>query len=316
MTGGYLRVSIMRPNGCWTFLHLSILAGLLLTLNAESKDPVCSTEIRVRRKTVHEASLGTYFRINCNFTFCNDSNSSISWYKSKDDEFVPVNFKQSTHIKAEVTVINKSGISYLIFKNIKRSDSGLYQCQGGGRVSHAINVSVCDNAELSTTTYTNETNTLNSTVVEDGWMYVYSAAGIVGFVITVIVISVISMRGCKGKSKEETHYMEIPMVNQPVPHAGPQLSLRRSPSVPPPYRQSTRKKPPSQPNETTPQRGLVHSMEKRDEKRQSNTVEEENEEVCSVVYAALNHHHQPTGAPARPQRHIEESSVYAAIRVS
>ncbi|KAM7365528.1 hypothetical protein PAMP_016448 [Pampus punctatissimus] len=300
----------MRPNCCWTILYLSILAGLLLTLNAESEDSVCSTQIRVRRHTVYKALLGTDIRINCTFAFCNNSNLSISWYK--DNDFVFVNVTSRIHIKTELTVVNNSGISFLILNNIQRSDSGLYRCQDRSSVGHSINVFVSGKCDFFTDQLHLDSDMLNSNRVENVWMYVYSAAGIVGFVITVIIISIVSMRECKGKSKEKTHTMEIPMVNQHFPHDGLQLSIRGSPSVPPPSRQSTRKKLPSQPNESTLQRGLVHSMKKSDEKTQSNMVEEEK---TSVVYAALNHH-LPPGASARPQRQIEESSEYAAIRVS
>ncbi|KAF1371826.1 hypothetical protein PFLUV_G00273400 [Perca fluviatilis] len=37
---------------------------------------------------------------------------------------------------------------------------------------------------------------------DDLWMYMYFAAGIVSFVIIVIILSVVSMRGCKGESRD------------------------------------------------------------------------------------------------------------------
>lgn len=40
--------------------------------------------------------------------------------------------------------------------------------------------------------------TADSDPTENLWMYVYTATGIVAFVIIVIIISVASMRGCKG----------------------------------------------------------------------------------------------------------------------
>eukprot|EP00064_Thunnus_orientalis_P014562 superscaffoldBa00002546_g14608 len=57
MTGGFLSVSIMRPNPCWTILHVSILAGLLLTLNVESNiEPRIVTGKNETRKPKKETS--------------------------------------------------------------------------------------------------------------------------------------------------------------------------------------------------------------------------------------------------------------------
>ncbi|MEQ2246330.1 hypothetical protein ILYODFUR_037292 [Ilyodon furcidens] len=139
-------------------------------------------------------------------------------------------------------------------------------------------------------------------------MYVYSAAGIGAFVIIVIIISVICMQGCKGKSRKEkqteNQYMEIPLADQAIPNApGLQHSPRGSPHPLPPQRASKRKTP-GQPVEPTISRT-------QDRNRQRNATQME--EPGSVVYAALNHGLQPREAP-RPQVQIEETE-YAAIRL-
>ncbi|XP_044043048.1 leucine-rich repeats and immunoglobulin-like domains protein 1 isoform X2 [Siniperca chuatsi] len=142
MTGGFLSVPIMRPNHCWTILHVSILAMLLLTLNADSEDSKCEVEIRVRRNTVYEAFLGDDLRINCTVLFCNNSPPATYWYKLEKTN-VNVNVSGSSHIKTEWKTLNHvEGISYLIFQNILTNDSGVYRCRSGHSVSHSINISV------------------------------------------------------------------------------------------------------------------------------------------------------------------------------
>ncbi|XP_044201262.1 B- and T-lymphocyte attenuator-like [Thunnus albacares] len=318
MTGGFLSVSIMRPNPCWTILHVSILAGLLLTLNVESEESDCDPGINVRRNTVHEALLGEDLTINCTVTFCNNSPPTVSWYKLENTP-VPVNFNSSPHIKTEWEASSPvEGILFLTFQNIQRNDSGQYRCQSGGNMGHAINVSIYGNIKPPIDTGKNETNNMsnpNTTPQDNMLMYVYSAAGIVGFVIVVIIISMVSMLGCKGKPKKETstenQYMAMPMVEQAFPQASLQPSSREGPSVPPTRRSTRKKMPPSQRNESTLPEDHLYGVIKEDDERQRNVAEEEG---SSVVYAALNHQRAPAAA-ARPRIQIEESSEYAAIRV-
>ena len=102
----------------------------------------CDIEMRVRRNTVYEASVGEELRINCTVAFCNNSPPKVSWFKRGETD-VLVNVSSSSHIEREwKKIVNSLGISYLIFKKIRMSDSGEYHCQGGGSVSHNINVSV------------------------------------------------------------------------------------------------------------------------------------------------------------------------------
>ncbi|XP_042260276.1 uncharacterized protein LOC121891781 [Thunnus maccoyii] len=187
----------MRPNHCLIILHVFILAVLLFTLKAESEDPYCYPEIKVRRHTVHEALLGENLTINCTVTLCNNSPLTVSWYKL-DNTALPVNFNRSPHIKTEWNPSNHlEGISFLIFQNIQRNDSGLYQCRSRDSLGHAINVSVYGNAELTTVTWTT-LETGNTTTQDTLWPYVYRVPGVVLFVIIVITILVVSERGCKG----------------------------------------------------------------------------------------------------------------------
>ncbi|XP_035764547.1 B- and T-lymphocyte attenuator-like [Neolamprologus brichardi] len=315
MTGAFL--SIMRPNRCWTILHVSILVGLLLTLNAQS-DSDCSTEIRVRRNTVYNASAGQQLWINCPVFFCNNSPTTVTWHKV--EEVVPINVSSDSHIKTDLKPLKESvWIFYLIFQNILRSDSGQYQCQGGGSMGHAITVNVYDHGEITTITQNNVR--VSTTSVPENTktllLYVYSAAGIATFVIIVIIISVISMRGCKGKPKKdsqaENQYMEIPMVERPLPQPSLEPSQRGSPSALPSRRSTKRKTPPRQPNEFRLSRDneQAYGPSHVGRERQRNTVEEES---GSVVYAALNH--ELPQRVNRPRMEVEETSEYAAIRLA
>ncbi|XP_035488466.1 uncharacterized protein LOC118309916 isoform X2 [Scophthalmus maximus] len=290
----------MLPNYCRTVLHASLLAVLVLKLNADSEDSDCSLGIEVRRNTAFEILLGQDLVINCKIIFCNDSQHAVTWFKL-DEKNVPVTVSDSSRIKTEWKELNKSeGVLYLKFQKVLSNDSGLYHCHYGHEVGHSINVSVHDGA---------------TGTQQNPWMYVYSAAGIVAFVIIVIVMSVISMRGCKGKSKKEAQteiqYVSIPIVEPPFQHGGLEPLSRESPSVPPSV--ISTKTLPSKPNEVTLPRdnGGLYGKINEDRKRKKNAVEE----GSSVVYAALNHQLPPAGAAARSRR-PQEFSEYAAIRLT
>ncbi|XP_071388453.1 B- and T-lymphocyte attenuator-like isoform X2 [Centroberyx affinis] len=221
MTGGFQSASTMRPNRCWTVLHVSVLAALLLTLDADNQDYDCDPGIKVRRNTVYDALLGENLRIHCTVVFCNNSPPTISWYKL-DQSFTPIHFNSSTHITTEWEISgNFEGISYLVFTNILTSDSGVYRCHGVGQVSHSINVYVSDTSQ-------------DHDFMETLWLYVYIAAGIMALVIIVIIISVLSVRGCKGESKNEreseNQYMSIHMTEQQSPYSTLHPPPRGSPT--------------------------------------------------------------------------------------
>ncbi|XP_026157351.1 B- and T-lymphocyte attenuator-like [Mastacembelus armatus] len=314
MTRGFLSLFTMRPNHCWTVLHVSMLMGLILTLNSEGEESNCEVEIRVHRHTVYNVFHGQDLTVTCPVAFCNSSPPTVSWYKMEKTDIL-VSLNSSSHIKVEWEDLGHlGGQSLLIFQKIHRSDSGVYQCRTERQVSHNINVSVNAIGDPDNTTMKNEISTTSFTPKpsENLWLYVYSGAGIVVFVIIVIVISIITMRGCKGKSKKEpeNQYAAIPMVE----HASRPPPQRGSPSGPPSRRSTQRKTPPSQPHELTSPRDnkYVYAKTTEDRQRQRNAVTEED---SSIVYAALNHQ-LPAGATARPQRPQEECSEYAAIRVS
>ncbi|XP_078021941.1 B- and T-lymphocyte attenuator-like isoform X2 [Epinephelus lanceolatus] len=170
----------MRPIYHLNIFQVSILAALFLRLEADSEDSDCEVDLKVARDTVYETVTGEDLRINCTVAFCNNSPPTVTWYKREKTDF-PVDV--SSRIKMEWELVNHS---FLIFQNIFRSDSGVYQCQSGGIVSHNINVSVHESPAAQDTF----------------WPYVYCVVGIMAFVIIVVAIYVGSRCGCKGKSRD------------------------------------------------------------------------------------------------------------------
>ncbi|XP_034031598.1 uncharacterized protein LOC117515198 [Thalassophryne amazonica] len=289
----------------------------------------CESLIKVQRDTVYEVVIGGNLKITCSVVFCSSSPPNVSWFKFGEKTFVPVDFNRNPHIKKEWETLNHTeGKSYLVFQNILRNDSALYQCQAQGQISHAINLSISDHRNPIPTPGTPDaTRSPDAPAKDFFWMYLYCAAAILVFVTIVIVTSVIAMRGCKGKWQKEVapdnQYMGIPMCEQASPHLSVQAPQRASPSshhalpsiVPEPViysvpaRQSTRKKmSPSRPHDNK----NVCKSNTEGGQRMRDMGEEEGR---SIVYAALNHQILP-GAAARPRKPREETSEYAAIRVS
>lgn len=288
----------MRPHHHWIALIWSIWAIPFLT-STSAEDEDCTTELQVRRNTIYEAIPGQQLRIECPVKFCNSSPPPVFWSKFEGKNVRLINNISHTEIQWESALLK--GKSYLIFHYITSNDSGGYQCQSEGSVSHVIYINVNDNQ--------------STTESKDIWMYVYSAAAIGSFVIIVIIITVICMVRCKGKSrkekKKENQYMEMPMAERGITNAtGLQYSPRGSPNPLPPRRPSGRKPPAEQTKSRDHEQFYVQKTQDRNRQRNATQAHEPG----SVVYAALNH-----GPPARnspwPQRQIEETE-YAAIRVA
>ncbi|XP_070711430.1 B- and T-lymphocyte attenuator-like [Pempheris klunzingeri] len=208
----------MRPNQYPTVLHVFILAAVVLALEADSEDSNCEIEIRIHRGTHYEVSHGEELRIQCPVDFCNNQPPTISWNKLGNTP-VPVNI--SSHIKTEwITLSHSQGTAFLVFQNIHRSDSGVYQCLSGGNVGHGITVSVDDSRLSENTTVTQKTDTKSSTSLDNLWPFLYRVAGITMFAIIMLTICVISKSGCKvqgvccsGESRDTPD-----LRSQPVTH--------------------------------------------------------------------------------------------------
>nr|XP_040041175.1 uncharacterized protein LOC120824356 isoform X12 [Gasterosteus aculeatus aculeatus] len=147
----------MRPNHGWTVLQAFVLAGMLLDLKADNENTSCEMDVKVNQNTSFETFLGEDLRINCTVEFCSDSTPSVSWNKQKNN--VRINISSSTHIKTEWKRLGDLvGMSFLIFQNVGINDSGLYQCEAGGIVTHLINVSVHGDDERNN--FSNDPNIL------------------------------------------------------------------------------------------------------------------------------------------------------------
>ncbi|XP_037618265.1 uncharacterized protein LOC119483831 [Sebastes umbrosus] len=193
----------MRPNYCLTILLVSILAVLLITLDADGEDLNCDVELKVRRNTVYGVALRGDLEIHCPIAFCNYPPPTVSWYKREKTD-VPVNVSSSSHIKTKWRLSDHlEGKSILIFQKILRSDSGVYICGGGSSISHNINVTVHDYVVANDVMHTTVTwTTSKPETLEYSWRYVYHVVRITLFVILVITFCVASMCGCKGKSRD------------------------------------------------------------------------------------------------------------------
>ncbi|KAM9836206.1 uncharacterized protein btla isoform 2-T8 [Aulostomus maculatus] len=298
----------MLPHRHHFIRQMSVLAVLLLTLRADTQN--CTPEFYVRSNTVYEACVGDHLQIECPVIVCREQDlQTITWYTSPNNsDFGPVTKSTSTDSGwNHFGLLN--GTTFLIFRNIQTTNSGLYQCQTGFSRSHKISVIVHGTGQHRSVTYCTSPST-PSLQGADMWMYASSVAGIVAFVIMVVIISIVAME-CKGKSKQETRAENqdppIHLAERPVLHTSLQPSPSRSRPVPP-SRQSPRK------NAPRDLKDCVYGDIKEMKERQRKTMMEEAEEGSSIVYAALNHD-LPAGAPARPLRPKEEGSEYAAIQV-
>lgn len=304
----------MRPHHHWIALIWSIWAILFRT-STSAEDEECTTDLQVRRNTIYEAIPGQQLRMECPVKFCNILPPPVFWYKFEGKNVRLID-NNSSHIEIQWESDVLKGKSYLIFHYITSRDSGGYQCQSEGSVSHTIYINVNgENNSTNTNKSTSETNNQSTTESKHLWMYVYSAAAIGSFVIIVIIISVICMVRCKGKSrkekKKENQYMEMPMAERGITNAtGLQYSPRGSPNPLPPRRPSGRRTPAEPTKSRDHEQFYVQKTQDRNRQRNATQAQEPG----SVVYAALNHGPPARNSP-RPQRQIEETE-YAAIRVA
>ncbi|MEQ2283428.1 hypothetical protein AMECASPLE_011096 [Ameca splendens] len=184
-------------------LYALISAVLFLPLDADYQD--CTTELLVRRNTIYEVFPGQPLRIDCRVVFCNFPPLPVSWYKI-EEKLVRLHVNNNSRIKIGWKMSNPlEGTSYLLFQNIVKSDSGIYQCETGGNVGHNINIIVNGNTETTTTAsfqlWTSSTSEV--AVAQDiFWPCMYRVFGIGAFFIAVITICVISHTALKGRCRK------------------------------------------------------------------------------------------------------------------
>uniref|UniRef100_A0AAY5L3W4 Ig-like domain-containing protein n=1 Tax=Esox lucius TaxID=8010 RepID=A0AAY5L3W4_ESOLU len=264
--------------------------------------------IKVQRNTVWKASLGDYLEINCPVIICTNS-SSILWKKMNGSDWIPVN--RTALIEIKWLRSRNNGTSFLVFQRIDVKDSGLYQCTLVSAVSHSINVTVTGKKMINCSSHL-------ILIVIGLWHYVYISAGIAVFVIMVITISMLLIRGCKGKILTMTTSPSFELSPRPKPRPHHSQSPR------PHQHQVTLN--PDYIYDNTPAKGprRLHQNPVQDAANQvfvpvdsdctyDNMVVKEEE--SGIMYAALNHQVKPRTTP-RSKQPQEECSEYAAIRVS
>ncbi|XP_016894477.1 B- and T-lymphocyte attenuator isoform X2 [Cynoglossus semilaevis] len=294
MTGDSTSVSNMRT----VFLHVSMLAVLAHTVNAYGEDSDCDPAILVFNNT-RAATVGEYVEISCTVVTCNDSPSTEpSWYRLQPNPVI-VNISGQSHITTEKKNFSSTSWTlHLVFHGIRLTDAGQYLCRNKASSGHKINVSVHGSVDVTTVTWKNNRSKEDRTsLAVEKWMYLYSAAGIVAFVIIVIIASVIAMQGCGGKTSKqegENQYVIIPIPMAESFDSHPEPGAR--PLVSTPQRQ----------NDSI----YANPKTKRGIKRTAADAEEN-----SVLYASLNHQPLVVSAP-RPRMRQEEETEYAAICVS
>ncbi|XP_037102203.1 uncharacterized protein LOC119119732 isoform X5 [Syngnathus acus] len=280
----------------WSVLFLSILAVLHLTSSVSYCDDCLQITVD---DTIYKTPLGEYFEIKCYIISTEQLSNNVAWYKLEGDKFVPVTVDSHIEIKSEK--LSNVTTMLLCFTNIQQSNAGYYRCESGSAVGHTINVSVYgmslygpefrllqtlhttfafpDNDIMADISLRNDTTAMSKEEIR--WMYVYSAAGTIAFVVMVIFVSIISLRRCKGHAtRTET-----------------EQSRGQPQSVP------------------TPSGSYIYSEMSAEEGKHSKTSSRVKDDR-SVTYATLDH--QPlaaaaAGTPARPRRLQEESSHYADI---
>ncbi|XP_075871902.1 uncharacterized protein btla isoform X2 [Nelusetta ayraudi] len=287
---GIMRPCCRRPS---TVLQAYVCALLLLlSTKADGEDPECEEGIYMHRNTVYNVSLGERLEISCPVQFCQKSQKIITWYKLEGKINTTTSIINSSQISTKLIMSSPLvGTSYLMFNNIQGNDSGLYRCESASAVGFKIKVSVSVHKEVNNTT----NGTASDIMAKDPLLYIYSSAGIVAFVVLVIVVSVVWMRGCRGKPKTEPE--------QELQYAAVSVRPRGSPPAAASQGSSRREKPPPLQRDG--------EMTAGGERRWKTA-----EEKSSLVYAALNHQPLDAAASSRPRRLKEESSEYAAIRVS
>ncbi|XP_037102200.1 uncharacterized protein LOC119119732 isoform X2 [Syngnathus acus] len=202
----------------WSVLFLSILAVLHLTSSVSYCDDCLQITVD---DTIYKTPLGEYFEIKCYIISTEQLSNNVAWYKLEGDKFVPVTVDSHIEIKSEK--LSNVTTMLLCFTNIQQSNAGYYRCESGSAVGHTINVSVYgmslygpefrllqtlhttfafpDNDIMADISLRNDTTMSKE---EIRWMYVYSAAGTIAFVVMVIFVSIISLRRCKAKQRPTT----------------------------------------------------------------------------------------------------------------
>ncbi|KAG5262042.1 hypothetical protein AALO_G00291510 [Alosa alosa] len=298
-----------------------ILFASLFSTHAQGQNESCPIEVLVKRNSKAEALSSESLTINCNVTYC-DKRPAVGWCKITDSDYcIPVNATDRMEIQWRHTEYSPSILS-LYFKRIGMNDSGFYRCQYKGAseksMSHSIHVTVKDASNYQTTDKS-----------EWFWPALFISSGIALAIIIITVLTCLGLR-CRGsqnastKKADENQYDSVQMSDigaslpdssrhvqakpRPCPHPTPADAQRQGDCV---YENGHGRgsRPTSNVSSdvVAPQRYLTNHIV-----TQPRMVEEE---ANPLVYASLNHQVK-TRSHTRPIKATEESTEYAAIRIS
>ncbi|XP_041936235.1 B- and T-lymphocyte attenuator-like isoform X2 [Alosa sapidissima] len=316
-----------------------ILFASLFSTHAQGQNESCPIEVLVKRNSKAEALSSGSLKINCNVTYC-DKRPAVGWCKITDSDYcIPVNATDRMEIQWH-TEYSQSILS-LHFKRIGMNDSGFYRCQYKGAseksMSHSIHVTVKEkHLDIVQQIVSNENLTANAsnyqTTDKSEWFWpaLYISSGIALAIIIITVLTCLGLR-CRGsqnastKKADENQYDSVQMSDigaslpdssrhaqakpRPRPHPTPADAQRQGDCV---YenghgRGSRPTSNVSSGDVVAPQRYLTNHVV-----TQPRMVEEE---ANPLVYASLNHQVK-TRSHTRPIKATEESTEYAAIRIS
>ncbi|XP_049608591.1 uncharacterized protein [Syngnathus scovelli] len=260
----------------WSVLFISSLAVLHLTSSVSYCDDCWVITVN---DTIYKTPLGKDLEIKCYIIGTGQLPNPVSWYKLESNKFVPVT--NDSHIEIKLEKLSDVKMMLLLrFTNIQQSNAGSYRCESGSDVGHSINVSVYDNDTMTNISLRNDTSMSKG---EIKWMYVYSAAGTIAFVVMVIFVSIVSMQRCKGHvTRTETEQSRGEPQSVPIPSGS-----------------------------------YIYSEMSAEEGKHSKTSRVKDDR-SAVTYATLDHQllaAAAAGTPARPRRLQEERSHYADIRL-
>ncbi|MCJ8732857.1 hypothetical protein PDJAM_G00215970 [Pangasius djambal] len=185
----------------------SVLVVFILLVPVATQGPgaPCVPEIKVRKNTVYTPSSESRLNISCPVTYCEEI-PAFGWIKiDNTNNFIRISETNQVTITQEQTG-SKDIISYMIFRNISTDDNGIYRCMistsNFSSESHNINVNV---SVSSYTTNTNNTTNNNTEKLASWHLYVFICSGILGLVMTVMMISFLCINRCSRKANSHRH---------------------------------------------------------------------------------------------------------------
>ncbi|XP_053353231.1 B- and T-lymphocyte attenuator-like [Clarias gariepinus] len=297
-----------RPVPIFIWVVKSTLLVFILVVPVHTQGPVasCVPEIKVRKNTVYESSRERRLNIPCPVTYC-AAVPAVAWMKiDETSKYIPINETNHVSITQEETGL-KNIISYLSFRDISTHSNGVYRCKiftgNFSLESHNININVSDSSYLSA----NNSTGFSETKSDVSWLlYAFICLGILGLVVTVMMISFLCINICSRKAYSRRHKNAVPCLK---PRSAP--TSGKSQEIP-------------------EEQNNIYDVPTDDVHSELDSWHAQNDQECTsdmrngyrssdgsqqIVYATLQH---PTarGPPATRHQSREHLSEYASIRIS